>query len=225
MIRLPRLKRPLCILTFAVLFATIARPAVASTIFFNGTPDNVNAFGSDIASGFASADDFILGAGANTITDLHWFGAYAFANTAPAADDFTIRLYQNTGGAPDVAPIIAVNIGNATRVATGGAIFGFDVYEYFAFVAPITLSPGVYWLSIVNDTGADDDDWFWATSAQSGNAHQRFEGGAWQNQGAELAFSLTDDASAPAPVPEPATLSLVGVGLAGAAGRRFRKRR
>ena len=221
-----RLKRSLCILALAVLFATIAGPATASTIFFNGLPDGENAYNSDVDGPFPfeSADDFVLGAAA-TITDIHWFGVYS--GDVPAVDDFTIRLFDDAAGQPDAAPFFTVNIGNAAgRAPTGGTVLGFfPIFEYSAFVAPITLTPGVqYWLSVVNNTVGDDDSWFWATSnALTGNAHQRLGNGVWNDQDVELAFSLTDDASAP--VPEPATLSLVGVGLAGAAGRRFRKRR
>src|SRR6187402_1404351 len=84
-----------------LMVALVAAPqsAFASTIFSNGSPDLVNAFNSDFTNfSYQSADNFILGAQTPTITDVHWWGVYAFAGTAPATDNFTIRVYADNAG-------------------------------------------------------------------------------------------------------------------------------
>jgi hypothetical protein len=205
--------------------AASATPARADIIFDNGTPDLTNAFNSDFFNfGFQSADDFVLAPGASTITDLHWWGVYAFTNTPNAADNFTIRIFADAGGAPDINPFVSVNVGNVSRTFTGDNVVGFDVYEYDVDVAPIALAPGTtYWLSIVNDSANNPggDGWFWATSdGLAGNGHQRFgDGVGWDIAGAEFAFNLTGAA-----IPEPASLAVFGALAAGAFGLRRRPR-
>jgi hypothetical protein len=164
----------------------------------------------------------MLNLGGSTITDLHWWGVYAFGNSAPAADNFTIRLFSDAGGAPADVHFFNLNIGNsATRTPTGTQVVGFDIYEYSAVVTPIVLAPGVtYWLSVVNNTAGHPDGWYWAQSNPGGNSHQRqTDAGAWDNSGVELAFNLTDDVA----LPEPGSLALMALGLV--AGRRALKRR
>jgi hypothetical protein len=127
----------------------------------------------------------------------------------PATDDFTVRLFNEAAGQPAFAPFFSVNVGNAVnRTPFGSNIAGFDVFEFSAVMAPIPLTAGVtYWLSIVDNTVGDPDDWLWATS-HAGNARQRVTAaGPWLNGSRDLAFELTGDVQASA-VPEPATIAL-----------------
>jgi len=96
-------------------------------------------------------------------------------------------------------------------VDTGLDIVGtFDIYAYSATIPDTTLVAGSYLLSIVNNTAGDaDDDWFWATSSQSGMFWFRnFEGDSWIAFEAELAFNISGPSS-PAGVPDTGTSALL----------------
>jgi hypothetical protein len=69
--------------------------AFAATIFDQSIDLTVNAIASDFDFAFQSADDFQLQPGANTISDVHWWGVYALANTPTQPDNFTIHTSGN----------------------------------------------------------------------------------------------------------------------------------
>ncbi|MBC8135865.1 MAG: hypothetical protein H8F28_08280 [Fibrella sp.] len=118
-------------------------------------------------------------------------------------------------------------VGSPGRVDTGSVLNGgSDLYRYEATLSsPVTMVAGAYGISIVNDTTADtDDDWFWATSAQTGTFFVRTTPtGAFESNPSSLAFQLID--STPVVVPELGTLALVlpALALVGAVVVRRRK--
>jgi hypothetical protein len=194
----------------------VAGPANAGAIIFdNGTPDLLNAVPSDPGFleglGIQQWDNFSLSPGANVVGDIHWWGVYVFGTTAEP-DEFAIEIFEDAGGLPDLNTGAKVFTGEAGRVATGGQVLGFDLYEYWVDISPIALGPSTdYWISIVNDTQAGGGDtWYWATSSQTGMHAEAFAGVDPYVVDAELAFNLTGPASE---VPEPSTALLFGVGL------------
>ncbi|WP_022947731.1 DUF7901 domain-containing protein [Methylohalobius crimeensis] len=198
----------------------------------NGTPDLIDAKPSDFdytPSLFGlqkqSADDFLL-TDETTINSIEWWGIYFSSNTASASDNFTIRIFPDTAGVPASTTSISPLIGTLTQTDTGddftvSSLFfngTFDVYKYsLTLDTPPNLATGSYWLSIVNDTTNEIDDWFWSTSNASGNAHGRVnDGDSWTfGIGNEMAFNLQGSVTSNTtnPVPEPSILTLISLGL------------
>ena len=233
-------------LATALLCATIvAVPASADVIFDNGAPDGNDALVSTVAAGAPvfALDDFTVAQGSETITDIHWWGAYLDSEYDPTAESqwFWVLIVPDNGGLPDLngVDINTIPVVNPTVAATGNTVATVsipgdisdgprDVYEYSAFLdAPITLTPGAtYWLSIIDVSaiysGRDplaDPTFAWSTSAvQGGNAQYAF--GNFIATEDEMAFQLTNDGV----VPEPASILLMGLGLGGIALRARKKR-
>jgi hypothetical protein len=162
---------------------------------------------------------------------VHWWGAYireVLGDPLPT-DDFTLRIFASAGGSPPkphAAPIYEAHLGAVSRTDSGINIFiNSNVYEYQAFVPPVTLSADTrYWISIVNDT-TSTNYWQWPmvnSSSTTGNSAARStDAAAWVSVTPfyESAFRLTSDAV----IPEPTCLALVLAGI-GCVASGFRRR-
>lgn len=211
---------PLLACAFIILGGgTFATSASAQIVYNNGVADNINGWASDPNVTTISTETFTF-ASLSSFNTIIWYGTYVNIrnprnSTAPAFPDvFTISLYNTTAGTPDLNPSQTFNVGNAaTRTLTGGSIQGLlSVYQYtFTLPSTVTLPSGVYGLGIINDTVADtNNDWFWATSSQSGSHFEQFaQGNEYGTQNNELAFRLVNVA---ATSPEPGSLALLALG-------------
>jgi hypothetical protein len=203
------------ILSLCVAYPILSAGQVrADVLFNNGPPDLINAHHSDFDNSTGTVDAILLGddfslSAPGTLGAVHWSGLYLFDNTPPAADDFTIRIYNFGGATPSPSPLASVAIGNASRSLAGSNILGYDVYQYDAALPDIILGSGHYLLSIVNNTSGTDSDWFWADSSQSGDAFTRpADSDPWAPYFGNVGVSFSLDGTSVA-VPEPSSLALL----------------
>lgn len=239
------------------LFALIPLGANATIIYDNGGPlDGGTTVASDLdmlfdplPAGFEdlcddvtavcyqeAADDFVLSA-ATQISGINWWGAYTSQNQFDAvADDFSLRILDAAFGL-----VADINVGSVTRFDTGlnaedlGNGIVRDIFGYETSIAPLVLTAGQYYLSVVNNTAGDGlaERWSWqSTAGVSGTVAQARQSNAvfadtttgWENTagppdgaGYDLAFNITS-------VPEPSTITLLGIGMLGLGLTRRRKK-
>lgn len=181
-------------------------------VFDNGGPAFSDAFVSDLAGGFQYGDDFTLNSSV-FLGEIDWAGAYKGDNQLyQGSDDFSIRIFSLSGGAPGSTPLVQLNIGaTAQRTLLPGTLpFNSTlVYNYDATFSPVTLSAGSYMLSIVDDTaGQPAGPWLWAWSGGGGpiwfrNADGTTWSGPYSN---DMSFQLYS-------VPEPGIAQLALLAL------------
>ena len=194
----------------------------SATIIYDNNVVVATGATSDPGIGLFVADDFVLQPGATTITDIHWTGLYAEANT-PGTDNFTIRFYADNSGNPAASPFQTYIFGSSVnRTDTGIDILGFDLYSYSVDISPLSLSANTrFWLSIVNNTNSDpDDNWSWG-AAEGGNSRFVLSDGIWRENTRGLDFQLTGIREPVLTgIPEPASMLLLLLGFAVLALRR-----
>ena len=204
------MKRPVKRLAgFLLLLAAVS--VDARVIFDNGVATITSALASDPSLQHFAADDFVLQPGSNIITDIHWTGTYTPNIPPPETDDFTIEIFADDGGAPDsTGSLSVINIGDPGRTDTGIDLGPFDLFSYWVVIAPLELTPNTsFWLSIINDTTAEQADWFWGGNNKGGNGYGRTSPTSpWAPTEFDQDFQLTS-------VPESTSLALLGLGLAG----------
>ena len=186
--------------------------AHAAPIFTQNVASNT-AYPSELEFDTLIADDFSIAAN-DTVRSVSWHGAYAFDNSAPAADGFEIRFYADAAGEPG-ALLQTFVVGNAVSRTAIGLLGPVTEYGYIADLgAGFDIAAGTtYWLVIANDTASDDDNWYWSVQTGGGNVQLTTDAGAsWGTASpAAATYFALDNAVV---VPEPSSLLLIGLGLA-----------
>lgn len=209
----------LLLLTFLLAIAsalTQAAPIVQQPFVPAGSGAYTN-----LPSGQQIADDFTLAQSA-TIGSVQWWGRYdsTFVLADPVA--FSIRFFQDTAGTPDIISFQSFSV-TSTAVSTGFSFGGGTWFSYSSGLTPFTLSPGTYWVSIVeNDPRTaigGTTQWLWADTNAAGLRTFRVgDGSAWTAAlGVNHSFTLSE-------TPEPSTLLLGAGGLGFLVIRRSRNR-
>lgn len=192
----------------------ISTTAFADIIYDNG----VNASSGDCSGAFtcryALSDDFMLSAGATTISDVHWVGSYSSLIDV-TADDFVIGFYNSVAGTPSDTAFATYNIGSVSRTDLGAGAYAYD-----AVIADLALSANTqYFISIANNANPFSGGawaWYWYSNG-IGNGDGFYKDtslDSWTTREADFQFQLT---GTPA-VPVPAAFWLFGSGLIGLLG-------
>ena len=218
------------VLIAAVMVSSYSPICVSQTIVYDNLLGNAvtDASPSDLSAivGGETLDDVTL-ANTTRVTGVNWSGVYSTdavlggdGIVAAANDDFEIRIYSDNAGTPE-GPLLTFAVGNAVN-RTLGAIqnAGGNPTESFDYSAEIdfTFDAGTtYWMSFLNNTSLDPDNFSQSVISTGGNATFDFNPGtqAYVAQGFITDFQLTA-------VPEPSSLGLLG-SLVGAALLRRRR--
>lgn len=211
----------------AILALTCVNSVHGSVIVFSQQPvDGAEDFISDFAGDSQEADDFLLGS-QSTITEVHWWGTYQNNNVQP--DNFTIRFFEDAGGVPEINPFVDVAPVNLTRTATSLMNQASeDIFTWSADLpAGVLLDANTtYYLSIVNDTGANGDFWTWAGDG-GGDSFFRFtDVESWFGPEPPINHAFELGAASADVIPEPSAIAiwgLIGLTVGGFAWLRRRK--
>jgi len=112
----------------------------------------------------AQAENFSV-AGPVTLTSLTLWGGYFPDSSPQISDSFTVVFHSDAGGAPG-AVFGAPQTVLTTRLDSGQDLFSVDVYEFtLTLSSPLTLTQGIYWVEVFNDTGGDSDSFFWESGS------------------------------------------------------------
>lgn len=145
--------------------------------------------------GQQTGDDFILTDGNNVITQIRWWGAYR--DDFPVEDDFTFRIYNDTGAlAPSTTIAAEHHAGAVSRTITEDIVYcsgdELNVYAYTCNIPATTFEPGRrYFLAILNNTGK----WMWTLCeiSEDGNdlcIRRNTTTGPWIAYGPDAAFQF-----------------------------------
>lgn len=232
------IKRVFLVVALVSLFSPLCMATTTTVVFdnLNGAP-LTNGAPNDRTSGsfpteFAgeTVDDVTFNT-TTVVTGINWTGVYGgFGDgvVAAADDDFEIRIYADNAGTPG-GLLANFAVGNAVNRTLGTTqLFTGNITQNFNFSADIdfTFDANVtHWLSVLNNTAGESDDFFQST-ATGGNTFAQFlnmpdaefldqaQNGA---VGFGTNFQLTFTA-----VPEPSSAGILALGLMGLLTRRKR---
>lgn len=187
----------------ALCFMVVGAVPGAAQIIAENSPDQLDAWRSDLEEPVSEADDFVLTT-SEVIDRVEVWGVYQNGNPV-AVDEFRVRFLSDSAGLPG-----ALACGNCewsdltgSRVATGNTVAesGADQAEYlyvFDLSSAMLLPAGTFWLEVFNNTPSNGtgiyDAWRWVTSgAGSGSHAYAYEapGTSWTSSSPALSYRLS----------------------------------
>lgn len=203
----------------SVSIALLTSPGTADLIYTSGDWNDTIESGSWSIGGTTELSNPFTVISAAFLTDADVLFMVDTGNTPSS-------LSWKIGTEPFGSDIASGNVSTFTgleEARTGGNWRTFRTY--FSMAGSAFLSPGSYWLTLYGGQGTSNNDLVWVNQKNAA-----VDSYMWSGSGnypsvpntSHAYFTLNGD---PAAVPEPASLTLAGIGLLGAFGYAWRRRR
>ena len=220
----------------AALALAVQSTATAQVQFYNGDPNAVDGYSSEVNSvlsgGFTSFlfENYTVTGGGMTVTGL--FGNYISQDPTPV---WTMASWEIRSGvsAGNGGTLLFSGSGSASQVGTGQFWSGTEIFTAAVSGLNYFLPAGEYWFAL-SPHRAEASQIYLATTSGAGAINGNLDNAAFHHMpiiGINYAsvdgtnFSLgVEGRLGESTVPEPATMTLLATGLAGLAGARRRKR-
>jgi hypothetical protein len=166
------------------------------------------------------ADEFFISS-LTALGTVNWYGSYDSDIGALDPTSFSIRIFSDTGGSPEILPFITVSASVSPTTVGSSNSAGAPFFNYSANLGGAIVGAGTYWISIVEtDASSSASSWQWAEATSSGpRARRTGDGDGWALENdQDMAFEIEMAAA-----PEPSTWLLLGTGIVLAGLRRRRR--
>lgn len=200
-----------------ITFAFAAPSAFAELIIQYPVDESVGAGWTSQVGELQVAEDFAISEN-STINQVSWYGY-----STGIIDAFDILFFEDFVGQPRTSAFASESVSGLTGIRTGiKSLRGPEILELSASIAPLTLDPGDYWISIRGSSSSSTGFiWSHATTDGSGNLYgRRTDDGDWEEFDSvgvrdrqSLKLAIVEDIDEPASVPAPGSLLLLGAGL------------
>jgi hypothetical protein len=207
-----RTVKPLIISLSLLALCVIAVPAVAQTVYSNGSINGTTDAWT-INFGFVVSDTFLVPTGGSTINGLA-FGAWLFPGDVlqTAEVQITSAEFGGTTFADQTVSFVQSNC--------SGNQYGHNVCTETGSFSPLNLAAGTYWLNLDNAVVNFGDPIYWDENSGPSSASENSVGTIPSESFTVLGGTSTTSSTS---VPEPSGIMLLGSGILGVAGVLRRK--
>ncbi len=211
-------------------FAAVASVHADSILYDNSTANSFNSFGSPLgleSGNIYSEDNSFAITSAATINEI-MVGIWVPSGTTLTSLTGGIYTAQFAGGA-DLESISGAPT-SSTLVQSGFDFDSYDLYKEYFDITSLNLSPGTYYLALLNGTASGAGQLAWDQSSNVNTSADEWVSfdSVIQNEYTDqssLTFTLYGSGNGTSATPEPSSLLLLGSGLVALAGAILRKSR